>query len=147
MSLTVTSEIMWFSDGNIMCKNSKKLIAKTYELGQRRCPVCCCQLVYNSNQKNTATFEHLVPKSSGGIDSFQNGLVVCRSCNNRRGNRCWLGWIVSEDSPKREYLARKYLESVKYHREVLSKNIKIKSNKKLASSLRKAGLEQLVEIV
>ncbi len=42
----------------------------------------CCQ---NIPQKNL-TFDHLLPKSRGGSNSFENLRLSCFPCNNSRGN-------------------------------------------------------------
>jgi len=33
------------------------------------------------------TIDHVVPRSRGGKSSFDNCVVACRPCNNRKGNR------------------------------------------------------------
>ncbi|WP_445631233.1 HNH endonuclease [Nostoc sp. DSM 114167] len=42
----------------------------------------CCQ---NLPQKNL-TFDHLLPKSRGGSNFFENLRLSCFPCNNSRGN-------------------------------------------------------------
>lgn len=46
------------------------------------CMWCTTLLDYES-----ATVEHLTPKSEGGPMTIENGGVACASCNNRRGTR------------------------------------------------------------
>lgn len=78
-----------------MCKkNKRKIIIAAYESGVRRCFVCNCQLVWKSptengvtRPKNLATIDHIIPTSSGGRDLQDNYVVMCSSCNNKRGNR------------------------------------------------------------
>jgi len=86
-----------------MATRRARKVFVSYELGQRRCPLCSCQMVYNPCQPNTASFEHLVPKSSGGTEADVNGLVVCRRCNANRGNMCWEKWLNQLNPPKKEY--------------------------------------------
>jgi len=33
------------------------------------------------------TIDHVVPKSKGGVDSWENLVTACTVCNNRKGNR------------------------------------------------------------
>ncbi len=33
------------------------------------------------------TIDHVVPKSQGGISSFENCVSACKPCNNKKGNR------------------------------------------------------------
>lgn len=105
----------------------RRKVIDSYKLGQRRCPLCGCQLVYNHHQPNTASFEHLVPKSKGGTCASRNGIVVCRRCNAERGNMCWVRWIEKINPPKKEYLLAKYLDAVAFYeqqgREITVRNV------------------------
>lgn len=47
----------------------------------RWCWMCNCQLF-----RNTATVDHLQPKSKGGRDVESNFKLACKPCNNARGN-------------------------------------------------------------
>ena len=42
--------------------------------------------MYCGGQKNL-TFDHLVPKSRGGITSWENVVTACTCCNVKKGNR------------------------------------------------------------
>jgi 5-methylcytosine-specific restriction endonuclease McrA len=42
--------------------------------------------LYCGGQKNL-TFDHLVPKSRGGITSWENVVTACTCCNVKKGNR------------------------------------------------------------
>lgn len=95
-----------------MPSKSRRHIMHWYNLGQRRCPCCGVQLVYQPGQPNSATLEHLVPKSFGGTYDLENGLMVCYRCNNQRGSRCWIRWMNKKNPPKKEWLIRKYLLAV-----------------------------------
>lgn len=98
-----------------MSTNQKRnAIEHWYSLGQRRC-YCGVQLVWNQDQKNSATFEHLVPKSQGGTLALKNSLVICSDCNNNRGNADWIDWIVENNPPKAKWLLHKYNEAVQYY--------------------------------
>ncbi len=44
-----------------------------------------CQ--YCGRQGGNLTIDHIVPKSKGGEDSWQNMVVCCARCNNRKGDR------------------------------------------------------------
>jgi hypothetical protein len=98
-----------------MATRQKKAVIRSYKLGQRRC-YCGTQLVYQPNQKNSATFEHLVPKSAGGTYHQFNCLIVCRRCNQARGNQCWITWIEKHSPPKKEWLIEKYMEAIRRYR-------------------------------
>ncbi len=44
-----------------------------------------CQ--YCSRGDTTLTVDHIVPKSTGGEDTWENLVTACVECNNRKGNR------------------------------------------------------------
>ena len=52
---------------------------------QWRCYWCSCGLRREIGYQNSATIEHLVPKSAGGPDSVWNLAAACRRCNFTRG--------------------------------------------------------------
>ena len=77
-----------------------------YQNGLRRCPCCNVQLVWKANpanmQKNLATVDHMVARSFGGPDSVDNMYVMCRKCNEDRGNQCFVTFVVSNGVSKIE---------------------------------------------
>lgn len=105
----------------------KKRQIEWYELGQRRC-YCGVQLNWTGNRgRNAASFEHLIPKSQGGTRHKQNGIIVCRKCNNDRGNKDWIEWIREKNPPKAEWLIQKYLDAHEFYRtHPIASAIKIK---------------------
>ncbi len=44
-----------------------------------------CQ--YCGSRSTELTIDHIVPKSRGGIDSWENLVTACISCNNKKGSR------------------------------------------------------------
>ena len=44
-----------------------------------------CQ--YSGKRGNNLTIDHIIPKSKGGEDSWENMVVCCSRCNNRKGSR------------------------------------------------------------
>lgn len=77
-----------------------------YQSGLRRCPCCDVQLVWKANpdniQKNLATVDHMVARSIGGPDTVENMFVMCRKCNEDRGNQCFVEFVVSRGVSKIE---------------------------------------------
>lgn len=45
------------------------------------CYWCKCHL-----EDETATVDHVIPLSRGGLDNDNNRVLACESCNNKRGN-------------------------------------------------------------
>lgn len=37
--------------------------------------------------KNEITIDHVIPKSKGGKTTYQNCVICCRDCNNKKGNK------------------------------------------------------------
>src|SRR5699024_3720986 len=51
------------------------------------CPTCGVGLDYeHSRQPNSAEVDHIIPHSLGGEDSLANTQIICRWCNQRKGN-------------------------------------------------------------
>jgi 5-methylcytosine-specific restriction endonuclease McrA len=50
-----------------------------------KCCWCGVQCVTESNQSNSATIEHIQPRSLGGADEQENYAMACSRCNNKRG--------------------------------------------------------------
>jgi hypothetical protein len=90
-------------------------IKRWYALGQRRCACCSVQLIYQPTYNNSATFEHLVPKSQGGTFHANNGLMICRKCNHTRGHQCWIKFVNKNNFPKKEWLIQRYIAAVDFY--------------------------------
>jgi hypothetical protein len=77
----------------------KNSLNSAYDSGIRRCPICSVQMVWKANpnnlQRNLATVDHIIPKSKGGGDTPGNMFVMCRSCNETRGNTCFITYVTS----------------------------------------------------
>jgi hypothetical protein len=54
--------------------------------------------------------DHLVPKSSGGIDTGDNLILACRSCNSSKGKKDLLDWYRSKEKFPPLMLLRRYLK-------------------------------------
>lgn len=93
--------------------SNSKQIAKdiAFSSGVVRCPCCDVQLVwkpYGKSQKNMATVDHILPRSSGGADSAGNLFIMCYSCNKKRGTKCFINFMtdhgMDEDDAKRIFI-------------------------------------------
>lgn len=68
---------------DVMNSKSKcNKIDKRIELNGSVCCWCCENL-----NRESITMEHLIPKSLGGSNAFENLYLACRHCNKSRGNR------------------------------------------------------------
>jgi len=52
-----------------------------------RCCWCGQHCVPESNKHNSATIEHVTPRSQGGTDTWENFAMSCNRCNQARGVR------------------------------------------------------------
>jgi 5-methylcytosine-specific restriction endonuclease McrA len=45
------------------------------------------QCQYCSSKKNPLTLDHVLPKNRGGMDTWENLVTACQSCNRKKSNR------------------------------------------------------------
>lgn len=50
------------------------------------CPYCGVDMTLEHGHPNTATIEHIIPKSKGGKQIRGNYMAACLNCNNERGD-------------------------------------------------------------
>ena len=56
--------------------------------GLTHCPLCTVRLSYEVGRTaNSAEVDHIIPHSRGGKDHMSNVQVICRRCNQSKGNR------------------------------------------------------------
>jgi 5-methylcytosine-specific restriction protein A len=56
--------------------------------GITHCPECTTPLNYTEGrQPNSAEPDHIIPHANGGQDTLDNIRILCRRCNQSRGNR------------------------------------------------------------
>jgi hypothetical protein len=78
-------------------------------------PLLCRPLLYTGQDAtpNLATVERIIPGSQGGTYRLENTLVVCYSCNQKRGNKRFQNFVSGSRFPRREWLMKKYEEALK----------------------------------
>jgi hypothetical protein len=129
---SITNEVIMIDqekhNRRMKCNVKYKSRVLWYSLGQRRCHCCGVQLNWVPGHKNSASFEHLVPKSHGGTYHPKNGIVVCEGCNSKRRNTDWIEWVVRNQFPKKDWLIAKYIVAVEfyYHSSKLNGGLKRK---------------------
>jgi 5-methylcytosine-specific restriction endonuclease McrA len=65
----------------ISCKPSRHLI---YKRDDHRCQYC--------GSIKQLTIDHVIPKSKGGKDTWENLVVACMPCNTKKGDRTPEEW-------------------------------------------------------
>lgn len=128
----------------------KTAIHTAYQNGLRRCPCCDVQLVWKANienvQKNLATVDHIVPHSIGGADTPDNMFVMCRKCNERRGDTCFVDFVTShgvsktlaEDLYKKAHVVSlQTMIMVQFNAVIEDRKHALKVNKKRRGQIRK----------
>ena len=63
---------------------SKKLV---YARDKWLCQYCREKLIVGKNRYNSATIDHVLPKSRGGKSTFINCVASCEPCNGRKANK------------------------------------------------------------
>lgn len=66
----------------------KRAIYRAKRAGLTNCPLCNVELDYDVGlTSRSAEVDHVLPHSKGGEDHIDNVMVICRTCNLRKGNR------------------------------------------------------------
>ncbi|WP_041766870.1 HNH endonuclease [Leifsonia xyli] len=66
----------------------KRVLDAGRSQGVTHCPICAVGLDYRVTRKpNSAEPDHIIPAANGGTNPLSNGRVICRRCNQSRGNK------------------------------------------------------------
>ena len=116
-------------------RRARALARKAYyrsrlaEVQRWRCCWCLCEMRGEQGFKNSATIEHITPRSQGGTDHITNLAVACNRCNNRRGNIPWEDFLqaVEMSRPQPETSSSKCdADARRLRREAAEQNKRIK---------------------
>ena len=87
--MSTSNNLEVVSNKHISRKNShwtrRKRIQLFYQY-EGKCYWCGKQLEFN-----VATLEHIIPKSIGGTNAYENLTIACQSCNSKKVNYKRLG--------------------------------------------------------
>jgi hypothetical protein len=69
--------------------HAKKVYWRTVlsERQNHRCCYCNNKMLEHQGSKLSATIDHVIPKSKGGISHHDNYVIACYRCNHARGNQ------------------------------------------------------------
>ena len=76
-----------------------------------RCAYCGCVMAFENGHPYSLTFDHVVPKSHGGISTRDNGIAACAECNNLRTDMdpyVFYGWVQNLDHETVQRLSREH---------------------------------------
>jgi len=48
-----------------------------------------CQYCADTFSHDELTIDHVVPRSNGGITTWENSVTACKSCNHKKGSKLW----------------------------------------------------------
>lgn len=65
-----------------------------------KCCWCGCECIEQANKPHSATIEHVLPRSLGGENTWENYAMACGNCNHRRGNMSVEDFIAGKTPPK-----------------------------------------------
>lgn len=66
----------------------QRLITQARQQGQTECPLCGATITWDTHQLPTSPeADHITPVSRGGLNTLDNGQIICRTCNRSKGNR------------------------------------------------------------
>ena len=66
----------------------QRLITQAQQQGQTTCPLCGVTITWDTHDLPTSPeADHITPVSRGGLNTLDNGQIICRTCNRSKGNR------------------------------------------------------------
>lgn len=67
-------------------KWKRRLWKRLFRLAKGKCPTCGCQMTRSPDRDNSATLDHILPKSKGGPTKKSNLEILCAACNRKKGD-------------------------------------------------------------
>jgi 5-methylcytosine-specific restriction endonuclease McrA len=98
-----TLEIKDTTPNKIMSRKGKA--SKFWNLGIRNCYYCNIEMTEprSPHIDTTITVDHKIPKSKGGLNSFDNLVPCCSLCNHTKGSRLELDFIKNVLPQRRKH--------------------------------------------
>lgn len=67
-------------------KKRPVVLCRLYNLQRGVCALCGEKMTLDHDMTNTATLDHIIPRSRGGHNGRKNLQAACFRCNNKKGN-------------------------------------------------------------
>lgn len=103
--------------GLINTARRRKLRPKLAAAQDNKCYYCGTLTTLEQRKINSATIEHLIPRSLGGTNRIENLVMCCASCNSLRGNLPIEDFIYPPDRStkkgRRQFQQRKLVNNYK----------------------------------
>lgn len=119
--------------------SASKKVKRLWKRQEGKCYFCSCETHLRKKEQkrmkhNTATVEHLIPKSEGGSSRIINLKMSCNKCNIHRGVMNAIEWFLIASNPKilEKYYADKWTKKL-----VMNKH---RRNKRKEQLLEKYGI-------
>ena len=85
------------------------------EAQNHRCCYCGCKMTEQANHKNSATIDHVLPKSKGGANHPDNYVIACYSCNTKRGSTPAEQFLLEKSAESSKSILRKQMHEMGLH--------------------------------
>ncbi len=100
MELTIEQKIEILEKKKLRQKEAIEFLQKR---DGDRCQIYFCKHPEDwSDPKNFRTIDHVLPKSKGGLDEYENYVLAHFKCNNKKGDRVYLDDGTLEPLPFKE---------------------------------------------
>lgn len=82
---------------NLEYRNVPLTSGNVFKRDDYRCVYC------NENDRRVLTIDHVLPRSKGGLDRWDNVVTACSKCNNEKSNLTVEEWGKEHPQPKRPH--------------------------------------------
>lgn len=73
----------------------KNSVVKAFSQNKGVCMYCSSEMTLSLGYSNTATIDHVTPKSKGGVNKWPNKVLCCYSCNQSKGSMLLCDYIIT----------------------------------------------------
>jgi 5-methylcytosine-specific restriction endonuclease McrA len=74
--------------------NRKKKLTDLFNAQSGECVYCDIKMTLDLGHSHTATIDHIVPLSKGGLRDTFNEVASCHECNTKKGDRPFRDFVM-----------------------------------------------------